>query len=125
MRISDWSSDVCSSDLPIVSLALLNQGIDPEETIHCSGGLRVGNRVFRCWKRGGHGLVNMARGIYQSCDVYFYHFAQRVGIDPIAAMERRCGLGAAFPLPVTSQFFGTGTSPVWTPATFGREVATC
>lgn len=106
---------------PIVSLALLNQGIDPEETIHCSGGLRVGNRVFRCWKRGGHGQVNMAKGIYQSCDVYFYHFAQRVGIDPIAAMERRCGLGEEFPLPVTSQFFGTVPDPEWKLRKFGSE----
>ena len=46
----------------------------------------------------------MAKGIYQSCDVYFYAMAQRVGMQPIADMARRCGMGQEFPLPVTSQF---------------------
>ena len=65
---------------PMVSMAFLKEGIDPEETVFCGGGLRVGNRVFRCWNRRGHGPVNMAKGIYQSCDVYYYHMAQRIGI---------------------------------------------
>ena len=56
---------------PMVSMAFLQEGIDPEETVFCGGGLRVGNRVFGCWNRRGHGSVNMAKGIYQSCDVYF------------------------------------------------------
>ena len=90
---------------PMVSMAFLREGLDPEESVYCGGGLRVGNRVFRCWKRGGHGHVNMAKGIYQSCDVYYYHFAQRLGRDPIAAMARRCGMGQEFDLPVLSQFY--------------------
>ena len=56
---------------PMVSMAFMREGLDPDETVFCGGGLRVGNRVFRCWKRGGHGTVNMAKGIYQSCDVYY------------------------------------------------------
>lgn len=106
---------------PMVSMAFLQEGIDPEETVFCGGGLRVGNRVFRCWNRRGHGQVNMAKGIYQSCDVYFYHLAQRVGMDPIAAMCRQCGLGQEFPLPVTSQFYGTVPDPEWKLRKFGRE----
>lgn len=106
---------------PMVSMALMEQGIDPDETIVCHGGLRVGNRVFGCWNRRGHGTVNMARGIYQSCDVYFYTMAQRVGMDPIAAMARRCGMGQEFPLPVTSQFYGTVPDPAWKLKKWGRE----
>ncbi|PKP91533.1 MAG: penicillin-binding protein 2 [Alphaproteobacteria bacterium HGW-Alphaproteobacteria-14] len=106
---------------PMVSMALLEQGIDPQEQVHCGGGLRVGNRVFGCWNRRGHGAVNMARGIYQSCDVYFYTMAQRVGMDPIAAMARRCGMGEEFPLPVTSQFYGTVPDPAWKMKKWGRE----
>ncbi|PIX67356.1 MAG: penicillin-binding protein 2, partial [Sphingomonadales bacterium CG_4_10_14_3_um_filter_58_15] len=106
---------------PMVSMALLQQGIDPEDTAFCGGGLRVGNRVFGCWNRRGHGTVNMAKGIYQSCDVYFYTMAQRVGMDPIAAMARRCGLGQEFPLPVTSQFYGTVPDPAWKMKKWGRE----
>ena len=105
---------------PMVSMAFMREGLDPDETVFCSGGLRVGNRVFRCWKRGGHGTVNMAKGIYQSCDVYYYHFAQRIGMDPIAAMAQRCGMGQEFPLPVASQFYGTVPYPAWKEEKYGR-----
>ena len=108
---------------PMVSMAFLKEGLDPDETVFCGGGLRVGNRVFRCWKRGGHGTVNMAKGIYQSCDVYYYHFAQRIGMDPIAAMAKRCGMGQEFELPVTSQFYGTVPDPAWKMKKYGREWA--
>ncbi|MGQ7829024.1 penicillin-binding protein 2 [Altererythrobacter sp. Z27] len=106
---------------PMVSMALMGAGIDPHETVFCGGGLRVGNRVFGCWNRRGHGQVDMAKGIYQSCDVYFYAMAQRVGMDPIAMMARRCGMGEEFPLPVTSQFYGTVPDPEWKQRKFGRE----
>ncbi|MGI8942857.1 MAG: penicillin-binding protein 2 [Qipengyuania sp.] len=106
---------------PMVSMALLKQGVDPGDTVGCGGGLRVGNRVFRCWKRGGHGTVDMAKGIYQSCDVYFYTMAQRVGMDPIAEMARVCGMGQEFDLPVTSQFYGTVPDPAWKMRKYERE----
>jgi penicillin-binding protein 2 len=77
--------------------------------------------VFGCWNRRGHGATNMAKAIYQSCDVYFYAMAQRIGMDPIAAMARRCGMGQEFPLPVTSQFFGTVPDPAWKMKKWGRE----
>jgi penicillin-binding protein 2 len=69
---------------PMVAMSFLEAGLDPGASVGCGGGLRVGNRVFHCWNRRGHGTVNMAKGIYQSCDVYFYHFAQKIGMDPIA-----------------------------------------
>lgn len=106
---------------PMVSMALMEQGVDPNETVFCGGGLRVGNREFGCWNRRGHGAVDMARGIYQSCDVYFYAMAQRVGMDPIAEMARRCGMGQEFPLPVTSQFYGTVPDAAWKMKKWGRE----
>ncbi|BBC73159.1 penicillin-binding protein 2 [Altererythrobacter sp. B11] len=106
---------------PMVAMSFLEGGLDPEETVNCAGGLRVGNRVFHCWNRRGHGAVNMAKGIYQSCDVYFYHFAQRMGMNVIAPMARRCGMQQQFPLPVTSQFYGTVPDPAWKLEKFGRE----
>lgn len=108
---------------PMVSMAFLKAGIDPHETVYCGGGLRVGNRVFGCWNRRGHGAVDMAKGIYQSCDVYFYAMAQRIGMDPIAAMARRYGMGQEFELPVVSQFYGTVPDPAWKMKKFGREWA--
>lgn len=109
---------------PMVALAFLEAGLDPEETVGCGGGLRVGNRVFHCWNRGGHGSVNMAKGIYQSCDVYFYHFAQRIGMDPIAQMARRLGMGQSFPLPVVGQSYGTVPDPAWKMKKYKKEWAT-
>ncbi|MFN5245003.1 MAG: penicillin-binding protein 2, partial [Novosphingobium sp.] len=98
---------------PGVAMAFLEAGLDPEASVVCGGGLRVGNRVFGCWNRRGHGTVNMAKAIYQSCDVYFYHFAQKVGMDPIAGMMRRLGLGQKFDLPVMGQSYGTVPDPAW------------
>lgn len=106
---------------PMVAMAFLEAGLDPEATTTCRGGLRVGNRVFHCWNRRGHGTVNMARGIYQSCDVYFYHFAQALGMDVIAPMAKRCGMGQEFPLPVASQFYGTVPDPAWKVKKYGQE----
>ncbi len=98
---------------PMVAMSFLEAGLPAEQTTYCGGGLRVGNRIFHCWQRRGHGQVDMAKAIYQSCDVYFYHFAQKMGMDVIAAMAKRLGLGQTFPLPVPSQSYGTVPSPAW------------
>ncbi|MFM2301268.1 MAG: penicillin-binding protein 2 [Pseudomonadota bacterium] len=98
---------------PMVALSFLEAGLDPNAAVNCTGGLRVGNRVFHCWEHRGHGHVDMAKGIYQSCDVYFYHFAQQIGMDKIAAMARRLGLGQTFDLPVPGQSYGTVPDPAW------------
>lgn len=98
---------------PMVAMSFLEAGLDPGASVGCGGGLRVGNRVFHCWNRRGHGSVDMAKGIYQSCDVYFYHFAQQIGMDPIAVMAKRLGMQEKFDLPVASQSYGTVPSPAW------------
>ncbi|GMG84110.1 penicillin-binding protein 2 [Paralimibaculum aggregatum] len=86
----------------VVALAALEDGvIAPEETVFCNGGYELGNRRFHCWRRGGHGHVAQRAALEQSCDVYFYEAAKRVGIERIAAMAQRLGLGqrADMPLP--------------------------
>ena len=103
---------------PMHCLSFLEAGIDPEESIICGGGRRIGNRFFRC--HSNHGRVNMNRAIAQSCDSYFYHFAQRVGFDAVADMATRFGMGQQFPLPVNSQFYGTVPNPAWKENKFGR-----
>ncbi|QUL39359.1 penicillin-binding protein 2 [Erythrobacter sp. JK5] len=104
---------------PMHCMAFLKAGVRPEETIVCGGGRRIGNRFFNCWSN--HGVVDMAKAIYQSCDSYFYHFAQQVGFDKVAAMAKEMGLGQEFPLPVTSQFYGTVPTPDWKVEKFGRD----
>ena len=98
---------------PSAALAFLEAGLDPNESVNCNGGLQVGNRVFHCWQHHGHGRVDMMKGIYQSCDVYFYHFAQKMGMQVIADMMRRMGLGQKFPLPFDSQSYGTVPDAAW------------
>lgn len=105
---------------PMVAMAFLEAGLDPGESVNCSGGLRVGNRTFHCWQRRGHSRTDMGKAIYQSCDVYFYHFAQRLGMDIIAPMAKRCGMGEEFPLPVLSQFYGTVPDPAWKMRKYGQ-----
>src|SRR3546814_18379275 len=91
----------------MVALALLEAGVSPMETVSCAGAIRVGNTLFHCHKRRGHGSLNMRGAIAQSCDIYFYQMAQRIGMDRIASMARRVGMGQKFALPFPSQSFGT------------------
>jgi penicillin-binding protein 2 len=106
---------------PMVALALLEAGVGPEETVGCSGAIRVGNTLFHCWSRRGHGAVNMHRGIAQSCDIYFYVMAQRIGMDRIANMARRVGMGQKFALPFPSQSYGTVPDPAWKMKKYGKK----
>ena len=78
----------------ITALAALEAGaIDPAETIFCRGHLKFGNHLFHCWRKEGHGHVDMRQALVQSCDTYFYEVAARIGVDRIAQMARRFGLG--------------------------------
>jgi penicillin-binding protein 2 len=78
----------------MVALAALDSGVvTPDHRVFCTGEVVLGDSHFHCWKKGGHGSVDMHEGIMKSCDVYFYDVARRVGIDRIAEMARRFGLG--------------------------------
>ena len=96
---------------PMNSLALQLAGVDPDETVHCPGGYRLGNRFFRCL--GRHGTVNMRRAIAKSCNTYFYSMGNRIGYDRIAPMAKMLGLGQKFDLPVVSQSYGTVPDSAW------------
>jgi len=96
---------------PMGAMAILKQGIDPTERIHCPGGYRLGNRFFRCL--GRHGSVDMRRAIAKSCNTYFYAMGHRIGYDNIAPMARLLGLGQKFDLPVVSQSYGTVPDSEW------------
>ena len=78
----------------ILALAGLQEDIiDPEEEIVCNGIYFLGRRGYRCWKRYGHGRVNLHRALVESCDVYFYEIGKRLGIDKIAHYAKIFGLG--------------------------------
>lgn len=76
-----------------VAGAALHAGVSPKDTVYCTGGYNFGSRVFRCWKKEGHGTVDMLRGLVQSCDVYFYQLGDRLGVDRMSAFAKACGFG--------------------------------
>lgn len=78
----------------IVAVAGLAEGVlDPSEEVFCPGWYRLGRRTYRCWKRGGHGNVDLAQALVHSCDVYFYQLGVTLGIDRIARYAKVFGLG--------------------------------
>ena len=79
----------------ITALAGLEEGVIDEATeFFCPGYHRFGNRIYRCWKRGGHGKVNIVKALAQSCDVYFYQVGQLLGVDRLAWYAKAGGLGS-------------------------------
>jgi len=79
----------------VAAIAGLEEKVISEHTkLFCPGEYRYGDRSFRCWKRRGHGWMNLEQAIAQSCDVYFYQVGERLGIDRLAKYAKACGLGS-------------------------------
>ena len=106
----------------IVALAALEAGIINKNTsFFCSGSLTLGDGKFHCWKKHGHGLTNLKKGIAQSCDVYFYELSRRVGIDRIAIMAKRFGLGQNLDLDIPGSRPGLIPNKAWKKAAIGKS----
>ncbi len=79
--------------LVVAGCALRHQLITPGTQFFCSGAYTLGNRSFRCWKKHGHGMVNLQRSLVESCDVYYYSLGEKLGIEKISSFSRDCGFG--------------------------------
>lgn len=98
----------------VTALAALEAGvITADSKVSCPGYIEFGERRFHCWKRAGHGTVNLSRSLTESCDVYYYEIAQKVGIDRIAEMGRKLGLGQRFDLPMSAVTEGNMPDKAW------------
>ena len=105
----------------LVSLAALEDGLlSSDETVYCGGYTVLGNRRFHCWKRGGHGRMNLDQSLQQSCDVFYYEMAQRVGIDRIAELARKFGIGERFDLPMSAVTAGIMPDKDWKRSRYGE-----
>ncbi len=105
----------------IVALAALENGVvTPQHRVTCTGEIELGDRVFHCWKRAGHGERQMVDAIEQSCDVYFYDVSRRVGVDRIAAMARRLGLGGPTGIDLPAEQPGLVPDRDWKLANYGE-----
>ncbi len=106
---------------PVVALAALHHGtMDPDERINCTGKTTLGNHIFHCWKRGGHGPMNMHEGIKHSCDIYFYELARRLGIDRLAEVLREFGLGTTYDFELPGEKEGLVPTRGWKLAVTGQ-----
>jgi penicillin-binding protein 2 len=106
----------------VTALAALADGsISEDSTVRCPGYLEYGGRRFSCWKRGGHGTVNLKKALAESCDVFFYDTSQKVGIDKIAEMGRKLGLGQRIDLPMSAISDGLMPDKAWKQAKYKKE----
>jgi len=106
----------------ITALAALEEGlISSEDTVYCPGHLTVSGRRFHCWKTYGHGHMTLEAALRESCDVYFYDLSLRVGIEKIAAMGHRLGLGEEFGVPMSAVAEGRVPTKEWKRQQFGKD----
>ncbi len=97
----------------VASAALESDKWSADTKVRCTGTFPSGNHVFRDWKKGGHGVMDMYQAIVQSCDVYFYNVGHRLGIDTIAEMARLFGLGQPTGIELPSERIGIVPSTEW------------
>lgn len=106
----------------ITALAALEAGIvGPDDTVNCPGHLEVADRKFHCWKRSGHGRVNLRDSLKESCDVYYYELALKVGIEKISEMARKFGLGERHGVPMSAETSGLAPDKDWKLRARGAE----
>ncbi|MDR1378698.1 MAG: penicillin-binding protein 2 [Synergistaceae bacterium] len=99
---------------PLVALAALEEGvITPGTTFFCSGALKLPSRTFRCWRRNGHGNVNLLGALQNSCDVYFYQVGMKLGIDRLLKWAKKFGLGVPTGIDLPGESSGNTAGPDW------------
>jgi penicillin-binding protein 2 len=97
-----------------VAAAALEEGIiTPDFRVVCHGGADFYGRYFKCWKKGGHGAIDLRHAIEQSCDVYFYTLGKMVGVDKINKWATRLGLGVKSGIDLPNEVTGLVPSSEW------------
>lgn len=105
----------------VVALAALEAGIiKPDTRSFCAGKMFLGNHAFHCWKKVGHGYINVVEALQHSCDIFFYETAQKLGIEKIAAMARRFGLGSRVGIGFDNEKSGLIPDKEWKLKRFGE-----
>ncbi|HCK68791.1 MAG TPA: penicillin-binding protein 2, partial [Nitrospina sp.] len=98
----------------VTAIAGLGEGvIKPDTSIFCPGHFELGRGRYRCWKKSGHGFMNLHDALVQSCDVYFYTIGHRLGIDTIAKYAKRFGLGRSTRLGLSREKKGLVPTTQW------------
>lgn len=105
----------------VVGLAALESGlVDRQSRSFCAGKMVLGNHTFHCWKDIGHGYIDIVQALQHSCDIFFYETAQKLGINKIADMARRFGLGAKTGIGIENEKSGLIPDTEWKLKRFGE-----
>ena len=102
----------------ITGLAILESGISANKKVYCSGSTKVGNQVYKCWKKSGHGPMNLKDAIQNSCNVYFYELAQQAGINNIHRVADILGFGHQTGIELPGELAGINPSRGWKEKTY-------
>ncbi len=95
--------------------------IDHATTVVCKGAYKYGIRTFRCWKPEGHGLVDVLKGIVESCDVYMYQVGAKLGVATLMDWTERCGFGERTGIDIGGEVSGNVPTPDWYDRNYGRR----
>ena len=101
--------------------ALEEKAVNPEDTVYCPGYYRLGRRSYRCWRRGGHGEVDLHDALVQSCDVYFYTVGHNLGIDTLARYAKMLGMGSLTQVNLIGEKPGLVPTKEWKLRARGQE----
>ncbi len=97
----------------LMSALILEEGFSEHEKVYCSGSTKIGNREVQCWKRGGHGYVDMEDAIKHSCDIYFYDMSLKLGIDKISEFAFASGFGKPTGIEIPNEKGGLVPTKEW------------
>lgn len=97
----------------VTAIAAQRAGIDPSFKVRCNGKFWYGNRFFHCWKKEGHGTVDMSNSLKHSCDTFYYTVATQIDVDIIADTARKLGLDQTFELGIPGQHSGVIPDRAW------------
>lgn len=97
----------------LVAACAMHEGIKPTQTAFCSGSYTLGTHEFRCWKKEGHGTINMREALIHSCDVYFYQLGEKLGVDRISRYALASGFGAPTGIDLPHEKGGLAPTREW------------
>ena len=97
----------------IVALTALKHNVVDDEKLFCGGYTEISGRKYHCWKKTGHGKIKLIKSIRESCDVWYYHMSLKVGIDNIAKMSKKFGLGIKYDFEMSPQASGLIPTKKW------------
>lgn len=106
--------------MAVMLAALEHKIVKPTDKVFCTGKTRLGNRTFHCWKRRGHGLMDMHDALQNSCDTYFYEIIQRLGMDKVRPVAEALGLGQTYDIGIGGQIAGVVPDADWKSQKLGQ-----